>query len=99
MKKWKQFWVTLLPYEKVFYVLGLLLALAVIVMGTLSVLQTLEVTYIHELLLPSCLILLGLENLMMAVRMWRTERLNAIVGICCGVFVIACVAIGIFFLK
>ena len=63
MNKLKKEWAQLVPFEKVFYVLGLTLALAVIVMGILAVLQNLYLIFVKVQLLPLCLILLGLENL------------------------------------
>ena len=99
MNKFKKEWAQLLPFEKVFYVLGLTLALAVIVLGILAVLQNLDLIFLKVQLLPWCLILLGLENLSMAVYEWRRTRSTAIVSLCCGVFVLVCAVIGLILMR
>ena len=99
MGKLKKEWAQLLPFEKVFYVLGLTLALAVIVLGILAVLQNLDLIFLKVQLLPWCVILLGLENLSMAVYEWRRTRSTAIVSLCCGVFVLVCAVIRLILMR
>ena len=87
----------LLPFEKVFRICSIVLAVLTVLLALGSLLQFLDVISLSAELLPlSFLSFLSfsIESFCSAVYNYRRNRYNAIVSICCGVFVLICVIVG-----
>ena len=84
----------LLPFEKVFRICSIVLAVLTVLLALGSLLQFLDVISLSAELLPLSFLSFSIESFCSAVYNYRRNRYNAIVSICCGVFVLICVIVG-----
>ena len=99
MKKWKESWNQLLPYEQVFRAISLFLSVVVLTFWVLYLLQILDVIDAKLPLLTFGFIVMGVEGFTSAVYNWRQSRSVAIVNICCSVFVWLCSILSIVLMR
>ena len=95
MKKWKESWNQLLPYEQMFRAISLFLSVVVLTFWVLYLLQILDVINAKLPLLTFGFIVMGVEGLTSAVYNWRQSKSIAIINICCSVFVWICSVLSI----
>ena len=90
MKKWRDGWKQMLPYEQVFRAISLFLSLVVVTFWVLYLLQLVDVINAKLPLLAIGFLVMGLEGITSAVYNWRQSRTVSVVNICCSVFVWVC---------
>ncbi len=96
MGKWKENWKQLRPYEKLFQIIGTVLALTTVALSILAILQTMEVTDLSDYLLPVMLLFSSGTMLCQGIYTWRRDRGTAIVSFCSSGFVLLCVLVTTF---
>ena len=84
------------PYEKAFRICSIVLASLTVLLAVGSLLQFLDVFSLSVELLPLSFLVFSIESFCSAVYNYRKNRYNAVVSICCGVFVLICVIVGQF---